>query len=225
MSDADRRGGFSAGAATWHAIRRGGMLVVALGIGALVGWAAAGEQQDGTDRAMARRIVDLTNEARARNAQPALTVNPRLTLAAEAYARDMARRGLFDHIGPDGAGIEARAEVSGYGDWVFLAENLATGTGSGDPAGVVERWLNSTEHRRNVLSPIYVRPASAVTSSPGRRAVSGARRSSAQRRIEAAPARVAGSASRQWGGGERGVYNGPPTTAESRGGSMIPAVV
>ncbi len=128
------------------------MLAAVLGLGALFGWAAAQGPHDGADRSVARRIVELTNAARERNAQPPLTVNPQLTLAAEAYARDMARRGWFDHFGPDGAGIEARAEAYGYDDWDFLAENLATGTGSPDPAGLVASWLNSTDHRGNILS-------------------------------------------------------------------------
>ncbi len=142
-----------AGQGPWCVVRKAGNLVAVLLLGAVLGWAAASDGDDGLDRSAARRITELTNAARQRNAQPPLSVNPRLTLTAEAYAREMARRDWFGHIGPDGAGIEGRAEASGYDDWALLAENLAMGSGPRDPAHLVESWLSSAEHRRNMLSP------------------------------------------------------------------------
>ena len=127
-------------------------LVVILALFAGLGWSGGRGGDGGPDRVAARRIVALTNAARQRDAQPPLAVSERLTRAGEAYAREMARREWFDHIDPDGATVEQRAEVFGYAGWVFLAENLAVDSGTREPAGVVASWLRSPGHRRNILS-------------------------------------------------------------------------
>jgi len=142
-----------ADAVSWAAVGRRGALVAVLGLCAAFGWAAARHPHSGLDANPAQAIIEQTNAAREADAQPPLTVDPRLTLAAEAYARDMARRRWFDHIAPDGSSVEARAEAAGYGDWLFLAENLATGSGPPDATDLVASWLNSPGHRRNILSP------------------------------------------------------------------------
>lgn len=109
--------------------------------------------RDGVDTAVARAIVERTNAARADAGLPPLATNPHLTSAAEAYAREMARDGWFDHTGADGAGVEGRAEAAGYADWEYLGENLATGAGRPDADAVVGRWLDSPSHRRNIVAP------------------------------------------------------------------------
>ena len=47
-------------------------------------------------------LVDLTNEARVKNNQPALKMNPVLEKAAKLKASDMAEKGYFAHTSPDG---------------------------------------------------------------------------------------------------------------------------
>src|SRR3989344_2382272 len=47
-------------------------------------------------------LVDLTNEARAESSVGALAINPVLVQAAEAKAHDMATKGYFAHISPEG---------------------------------------------------------------------------------------------------------------------------
>ena len=127
-------------------------LVVILALFAGLGWSGGRGGDGGPDRVAARRIVALTNAARQQDAQPPLSINPRLMAAAEAYARVMARRDWFDHIDPDGATVEQRAEAFGYDGWVFLAENLAVDSGTREPDDVVASWLRSRGHRRNILS-------------------------------------------------------------------------
>jgi uncharacterized protein YkwD len=127
-----------------------GVLVVAV---AAAGWRADARSPEGIDVPAARAIVEQTNSARAAAGMPPLAVEPRLTRAAETYAREMARDGWFEHTDPTGAGVEARAEAAGYSDWEYLAENLATGAGRPDADEVVGRWLESPGHRRNILAP------------------------------------------------------------------------
>ena len=105
------------------------------------------------DRASARRIIDLTNAVRRDHSLAPLTVSPRLSLAAETYAREMASQDWFDHVGPDGSSVEQRAEAAGYREWTFLAENLARGSGRPDPDELMDSWLSKPGHRQNLLSP------------------------------------------------------------------------
>jgi len=126
-----------------------GALVAAV---AAAGWRAE-RSRDGIDATAARAIVEGTNAARAAAGLAALRVEPRLTRAADTYAREMARDGRLEHTDPSGAGVEARAEAAGYTDWEYLAENLATGAGRPDATALIGRWLESMSHRRNILAP------------------------------------------------------------------------
>ena len=78
---------------------------------------------------------------------PELTVDPRLTVAAQRHASDMTARQYFSHTGPDGSTPSSRAEAAGASPSV--AENLAAGQGSAQ--AVVRDWLASPGHRDNLL--------------------------------------------------------------------------
>ncbi|MCQ0093499.1 CAP domain-containing protein [Roseovarius sp. M141] len=90
-----------------------------------------------------------TNALRANAGAEPLGVSAALTRAAGGHARDMAQNGFFSHTGSDGSGIGDRARAAGYG-FCFIAENIAQGQGSLDE--VMTGWMNSTGHRRNILS-------------------------------------------------------------------------
>lgn len=77
-----------------------------------------------------------------------LTVDPRLNAAARLHTEDMVRRGFFSHENPDGRQVWDRALAAGY-RYRRVAENIAT-----DQRGaveVVDGWMNSPGHRRNIL--------------------------------------------------------------------------
>lgn len=80
--------------------------------------------------------------------QEPLALNEFLTLAARAHSLDMAERGFFDHINPDGATPTERAQAAGYGG--TAGENIAAGQESIDEAHAM--WLESLGHRKNVFS-------------------------------------------------------------------------
>ncbi|MFX0544251.1 CAP domain-containing protein [Roseovarius sp. S1116L3] len=88
-------------------------------------------------------------DIRARNGLSALEISPALGRAAAAHADDMAANGFFSHTGSDGSGIGDRAHSAGYG-YCFIAENIAKGQGS--LSQVIEGWMGSSGHRRNILS-------------------------------------------------------------------------
>lgn len=96
---------------------------------------------------LGKQVVDLVNAERADAGCPALTVDDRLVAAAEAHAVDMVARQYFDHTSPDGSTPSSRAAAAGYPGPV--AENIATGYGTA--AAVVEGWMDSPDHRANIL--------------------------------------------------------------------------
>ncbi len=106
-------------------------------------------------------VILLTNEARkvARNcgdtshaAVGSLSAQTQLTEAAQGHAEDMARRDFFDHDNPDGTTATQRMRAAGYTGG-RTGENIAAGQTSAQ--SVVDAWLNSPGHCRNIMNPGY----------------------------------------------------------------------
>jgi uncharacterized protein YkwD len=93
-----------------------------------------------------------TNAARSAHHEPALELNDKLTAAAEAKANDMAQRNYWSHVTPDGKQPWVFMIGAGY-EYEAAGENLAYGFGSSDD--IVTAWMNSTEHRANLLNAAY----------------------------------------------------------------------
>lgn len=97
-------------------------------------------------------LVTQTNEARADNSLQTLVTNEVLVDAAQRKANDMAEKGYFSHITPDGKEPWYWLAQAGY-DFSAAGENLAVNfTESED---VTEAWLNSPGHRANILNGNY----------------------------------------------------------------------
>ena len=78
-----------------------------------------------------------------------------LQRAAELHSLDMAARDFFEHRNPDGVHPDARIVRQGYPP-ILVGENLAWGeTEKSTPAAIVELWMQSPGHRRNILEPGY----------------------------------------------------------------------
>lgn len=93
-------------------------------------------------------VVELTNAERAAAGCGAVEVDDRLAAAARGHSEDMAERDFFDHVNPDGEDPWDRARAAGY-DWA-ASENIAWGYRTA--ADVVDGWMNSDGHRRNLLN-------------------------------------------------------------------------
>jgi uncharacterized protein YkwD len=67
----------------------------------------------------------------------------------------MVERGFFEHENPDGVGPHERIRRAGYELRVAgfaTGENLGTGQpGADTPAAIVDGWMHSPGHRRNIL--------------------------------------------------------------------------
>ncbi|MGF1646322.1 MAG: CAP domain-containing protein [Kineosporiaceae bacterium] len=104
-------------------------------------------QSAGPPSGLLQDVFELVNAERAAAGCPALTIDDRLTEAADAHAADMVDRQYFDHTSPDGSTPSSRAAAAGYPGSV--AENIATGYSAA--AAVVDGWMDSPEHRANIL--------------------------------------------------------------------------
>lgn len=90
------------------------------------------------------------NAARAAHALPPLQWNTQLAEAATAHAADLQSCGRLAHDGCNGSQLPARVGRTGYA-FRRISENLALCPC--DAASVVQAWLGSEGHRRNLLDP------------------------------------------------------------------------
>ena len=97
-------------------------------------------------------VAALTNDARAANNVAGLKDNILLDHAAQAKANDMAAKGYFAHVSPDGTLPWDWISRAGY-RYVYAGENLAVNFNDSDK--VVNAWLASPTHRFNILRPQY----------------------------------------------------------------------
>ncbi|WBQ04193.1 CAP domain-containing protein [Kribbella sp. CA-293567] len=98
------------------------------------------------------QVLQLTNNERAKNGCGALRTNSALTKAADLHATDMVVRHYFDHTSLDGRSPFARMKAAGFKGGA-MAENIAVGYKSA--AAVVDGWMKSEGHRKNILNCDY----------------------------------------------------------------------
>ncbi len=106
-------------------------------------------------------IIQLVNEARKKGCHcgdtyfapaPPLNWNDLLEKAAYNHAKDMYRNNYFNHTGKDGSNVSERMDRVGY-KWRAYAENI--GFGYKDEKEVIEGWLKSPGHCKNIMSQKY----------------------------------------------------------------------
>lgn len=116
-------------------------------------------------------VLDRVNEARAQSRQcgnesfeaaDPVTWSCPLESAARAHAKSMARENYFSHASPDGTQVSDRVSETGY-DWSAVGENIAAGQRTAD--SVVDGWLSSPQHCRNIMKPEYTEMAVAMAES------------------------------------------------------------
>ena len=95
-------------------------------------------------------ILFQVNAARAAHGLAPLQWNARLAEAAAAHAADLQTCRKLAHEGCDGSNLPLRAQRAGYA-FRRVSENLALCPCDG--ASVVQAWLHSEGHRRNLLDP------------------------------------------------------------------------
>lgn len=97
-------------------------------------------------------LLDETNKVREQDGAPLLNLNHELNSAAGLKARDMLINQYWAHVSPDGTTPWYWFREVNY-RYDFAAENLAKGFET--PLGVITAWMDSEEHRNNMLSRDY----------------------------------------------------------------------
>ena len=93
-------------------------------------------------------IVKWTNHQRAKHGCRKVVVDNRLIRAARDHSAWMARNAKFSHTGYRGTSFATRIRRADFGR--PLSENIAYGYSTG--AAVVNAWMKSSGHRRNMLN-------------------------------------------------------------------------
>ena len=108
---------------------------------------------------LGQKIVALLNEERLSS----LTIDPLLQKAAQGHADDMAARGFFSHINPEGQAPRERVIAVDDSFRKVVAENIARATFNASRTEdqkaekFAEIWMNSPNHRRNILYSDFAR--------------------------------------------------------------------
>ncbi len=98
---------------------------------------------------VAAEMLARVNGFRRRASLPPLAANPLLDRVSQAHAEDMLRRSYFGHRSPEGLSPSERAWARGYRSGI--GENLVEQRFSAKEA--LDAWLDSPNHRRNILDP------------------------------------------------------------------------
>ncbi|XID92866.1 CAP domain-containing protein [Paenibacillaceae bacterium WGS1546] len=103
--------------------------------------------------AYASQVVDIVNQERAKaGLSPLQASNPTLTKMALDKAKDMYHNNYFDHNSPTyGSPFDMMKQ---YGiNYRYAGENIAKGQRT--PQEVMNAWMNSPGHKKNILSPNF----------------------------------------------------------------------
>jgi uncharacterized YkwD family protein len=98
------------------------------------------------------RVIELTNAERRKAGLPALQADTQLSNVAREKSRDMQTKGYFSHTSPTyGSPFDMMRD---FGiTYQSAGENIAKGQRT--PEEVVQAWMNSEGHRKNILSGNY----------------------------------------------------------------------
>ncbi|MFF1594775.1 CAP domain-containing protein [Streptomyces sp. NPDC058286] len=94
------------------------------------------------------RVLTLVNNERSKAGCSPLTMNAKLTKAAQDHSKDMASHENMSHTGSDGSSPGDRITRAGY-TWSSYGENVAYGYST--PEKVMAGWMSSPGHKRNIL--------------------------------------------------------------------------
>lgn len=97
-------------------------------------------------------LIALTNQDRAEYGVGELTENTTLAAAAQLKANDMAEKGYFSHVTPDGKQPWHWLQQAGYA-YTYAGENLAVNFE--DSKDVEDAWMNSPTHHANIVKRQY----------------------------------------------------------------------
>ncbi|MDB8805682.1 CAP domain-containing protein [Romboutsia sp. 1001216sp1] len=108
--------------------------------------------QSGNFSSYQREIVNIVNAERSKRGLAPLTLDSSLSNVATKKSQDMINRGYFDHNSPTYGSPFDMMKQFGI-SYKAAGENIAMG--QKDPQDVMNSWMNSDGHRKNILSPNF----------------------------------------------------------------------
>jgi uncharacterized protein YkwD len=133
------------------------------------GLSGAGGSSLLTLTALERSTVQSINAIRAAHGVSPLTVSPALFGSAMLHDQQMLQGGYFSHLATDGSSFAARLATfypMGRYEYYSVGENLLYSVTPVTADDMMAAWMKSTEHRANLLNPVWRQVAVAVLSVP-----------------------------------------------------------
>jgi uncharacterized protein YkwD len=140
-------------------VRRSASLVslivsAVLALGGVASSARAQPHADAMQQLQAGVLAEL-NSTRQRHGLAPLRLSSSLAAAARQHSAEMATRGYFSHTSANGTTFDRRIAryypLHRYRYW-SIGENLLWSSPDVDAAGALQMWMNSPEHKRNILT-------------------------------------------------------------------------
>lgn len=104
---------------------------------------------DSDSASMAKQVLDLVNKERAKNNLSPLMLNNSLSNVAQLKSEDMKNKNYFDHTSPTyGSPFDMMKKFNI--SYKYAGENIAKGQKTAE--AVVNAWMNSEGHRKNILN-------------------------------------------------------------------------
>jgi uncharacterized protein YkwD len=131
-------------------------------------------QETGNLEELRRQALELVNRDRGKHDLPPLELGPILNEAALSHARDMLERDYYAHQSPEGESVQDRYIGAGGSRWELVAENISQCIGCTSTPGPQEveelqqGWMDSPEHRENILAEGIERFGFGVVTGAGR---------------------------------------------------------
>lgn len=99
------------------------------------------------------QIIEASNKERTTEHLTQLTVNKKLSIAAQRKADDMAKNSYFAHYSPTGVSPWDWLRGVEY-NYVYAGENLAVHFTTIEK--LMQAWMNSPSHRANIMNKHYL---------------------------------------------------------------------
>ncbi len=99
-----------------------------------------------------QQILSLVNVERSKAGLQPVTLNSKLSQAAQNHTNDMISKGYFSHTSPSGSTMTSRVNAVGY-TYSTIGENIAAGGSTA--SATMTQWMNSPGHKANILNPKF----------------------------------------------------------------------
>jgi uncharacterized protein YkwD len=118
-------------------------------------FAAASEDAASPFAELEAEFHDQVNAVRKARHLIALRRLPEIDRIARAHSRDMANRRYLSHVTPEGRNPVDRLHAGGVSGFTLAAENAGMTSRQDPNHEILQGWLHSDDHRRNLYAPPF----------------------------------------------------------------------